>query len=228
MTVLILCVFGAVLNAFVEDSPTYLNPESTQDTTEFFSFKPTGISIGSNENIKEPVQTQNPTIMPVKPTPSPQLKETSIQDTNPHIQPTDHVTKPPLMNPNANSPLPADSHSQIINIQSFSQKTAQSLSGQTQTPGLNLMDVDNFTASAPVEKHQNKSQSIKQSGGTKSSVTNDTELVESLKKNTSQAPMRTTDNNNRLVMKMSFLINPPPPHVKLLHIHLKSNFFNKL
>ncbi|XP_048045246.1 hemicentin-1 isoform X2 [Megalobrama amblycephala] len=187
----------SLLNAFVEDSPTYLNPESTQDTTEFVSFKPTGISIGSNENIKEPVQTQNPTIVPVKPTPSPQLKETFIQDTHPHIQPTDHVTKPPLMNPNANSPLPADSYSQIINIQSFSQKTAQSLSGQTQTPGLNLMDVVNFTASAPVEKHQNKSQSIKQSGNTKSSVTNDTELVESLKKNTSQAPMRTTDNNNR-------------------------------
>ncbi|KAK7165114.1 hypothetical protein R3I94_003475 [Phoxinus phoxinus] len=175
-----------VVNAFVEDSPTYLNLESTQDTTEFISLKPIGISIGSNENIKEPIQTQNPTAVPVKPSPSSQLKETFMQDTHPHIQPTDQVTKPPSMNPNTNSPSPADSYSQIKNIQSFSQ-----------TPGLPLMDVDNFTSSAPVEQHQNKSQSIKQSGGTKSSVTNDTELVESLKKNTSQAPMRTTDNNNR-------------------------------
>ncbi|XP_077087920.1 titin isoform X2 [Siphateles boraxobius] len=176
----------SLLNAFVEDSPTYLNLESTQDTTEFISLKPTGISIGSNENIEEYIQTQNPTAVPVKPAPSPKLKETFMQDTHPHIQPTDQVTKPPLMNPNTNSPLPADSYSLIKNIQSFSQ-----------TPGLPLMDVDNFTASAPVELHQNKSQSIKQSEGTKSSVTNDTELVESLKKNTSQSPMRTTDNNNR-------------------------------
>ncbi|XP_039525054.1 hemicentin-1-like isoform X2 [Pimephales promelas] len=172
----------SLLNAFVEDSPTYLNLESTQDTTELISLKPTGISIGSNDNIKERIQTQNPTAVPVKPTTSPQLKETFMQDTHPHIQPTDQVTKPPLMNPITNSPSPADSYSQIKNIQSFSQ-----------TPGLPLMDVDNFT----VEQHQNKSQSIKQSGGTKSSVTNDTELVESLKKNTSQAPMKTTDNNNR-------------------------------
>jgi len=64
------------------------------------------------------------------------------------------------------------------------------------------MDVENLTASAPVEQHQNQSKIIKQSGGTKSSVTNDTDLVETLKKNTSQAPMRTTDNNNRLVIKL--------------------------
>lgn len=196
-------MFGAVLNAFVEDSPTYLNPDSTQDTTEFISLKPTGIILGSNENIKEPVQTQNPSAEPIKST---QLKETLIQDTHPHIQPTDQVTKPPIMNPNTNRPLSADSYSQIKNIQSFSQKNAQSFSGRTQTPGLHLMDADNFTASAPVEKHQNRSKSIKQSGGTKSSVTNDTELVESLKKNTSQAPMRTTDNNNRLVIIFQLLI----------------------
>ncbi|XP_067294164.1 titin isoform X2 [Pseudorasbora parva] len=173
----------SLLNAFVKDSPTYLNLESTQDTTEFISFKPTGISIGSNENIKEPIQTQNP-VVPVKPTTSPQLKETFLQDTHKHTQPTEQFTKPPPMNPNTNSPSPADSYPQIKNIQSFSQ-----------TPGLASMDVENFTAL--VEEHQNKSQSIKQSGGTKSSVTNDTELVESLKKNTSQAPMRTTDNNSR-------------------------------
>ncbi|XP_016383318.1 uncharacterized protein LOC107720193 [Sinocyclocheilus rhinocerous] len=185
----------SLLNAFVEDSPIYLNLESTQDTIELISLKPSYISIGSNEKIKHPIQTQKPTPVPLKQTPFPPLKETFIQDSHEHMQPTEQATKPPVMNPNTNSPSSADSYSH--KIQSFSLKSAQSFSGQTQTTGLTLMDVENFTASAPVQKHQNQSQIIKQSGGTKSSVTNDTDLVESLKKNTSQAPMRTTDNKNR-------------------------------
>ncbi|XP_016090019.1 hemicentin-1-like [Sinocyclocheilus grahami] len=185
----------SLLNAFVEDSPTYLNLESTQDTIELISLKPSYISIGNNEKIKHPIQTQKPTPVPLKPTPFSPLKETFIQDSHEHMQPTEQATKPPVMNPNTNSPSSADSYSH--QIQSFSLKSAQSFSGQTQTTGLALMDVENFTASAPVQKHQNQSQIIKQSGGTKSSVMNDTDLVESLKKNTSQAPMRTTDNKNR-------------------------------
>lgn len=188
----------------MEDSPTYLNLESTQDTTELISLKPSHISIGSNVKIKQPIRTQKPTPVPVKPTPFPPLKETFMQDTHEHMQPTEQATKSPVMNPNTNSPSSADSYSytQRKKTLSFSLKSAQSFSGQTQTTGLTLMDVENFTASAPVEQHQNQSQIIKQSGGTKSSVTNDTDLVETLKKNTSQAPMRTTDNNNRLVIKL--------------------------
>ncbi|XP_043096276.1 Down syndrome cell adhesion molecule-like protein 1 homolog [Puntigrus tetrazona] len=185
----------SLLHAFVEDSPTYLNLESTHDTTEFISLKPSHISIGSNEKIKQPSQTQKPTPVPVKPTPFLALKETFNQDLREHVQPTEQATKPPVINPNTNSPSSADSysHTHLKKNLSFSLKSAQSFSGQTQTTG--LMDVENFNSSAPVEKHQN--QSIKQAGGTKSSVTNDTDLVETLKKNTSQAPMRTTDNNNR-------------------------------
>ncbi|KAI2664360.1 Hemicentin-1 [Labeo rohita] len=162
----------SLLNAFVEDSPTYLNLESTQDTTEFISLKPTGISIGINEKIKQPIPTQKPTPVPVKHITFPPLKDTFIQDTYEHMHLTEQVTKHPVLNSNTNSPLPPDSYSQSV------------------------MAVENFTASAPVEQHLNQSPIIKQSGGTKS-VTNDTDLVESLKKNTSQAPMRTTDNNNR-------------------------------
>ncbi|XP_042612697.1 roundabout homolog 3-like [Cyprinus carpio] len=189
----------SLLNAFVEDSPTYLNLESTQDTTEFISLKPSGISIGINEKNKQPIQTQKPTPVPVKPAPFPPLKETFLKDARQHIQITEQVTKPPVTNPNTNTPFPADlySHTQLKKIQSVSLNSAQSFSGQAQTTGLTLVDVENFTASAPVEQHQNQSQIIKQTGSTKTSVTNDTELVESLKKNTSQAPMRTTDNNNR-------------------------------
>lgn len=196
---LFVCFFGTVLNAFVEDSPTYVNLESTQDTKELISLKPSYISKGSNGKIKHPIQTQKPSPVPLKPTPFPPLKETFVQDLHGHMQPTEQATKPPVMNPNTNSPSTADSNS--YQILSFSLKSAQSFSRQTQTTGLTLMDVENITATAPVEKHQNQSQIIKQSGGTKSSVTNDTDLVESLKKNTSQAPMRTSDNNNRLVIK---------------------------
>ncbi|XP_016131069.1 neural cell adhesion molecule 1-like [Sinocyclocheilus grahami] len=182
--------------AFVEDSPTYLNLESTQDTTEFISLKPSGISVGINEKNKQPIQTQKPTPVPVKPTPFPPLKETFLQDARQHFQITEQVTKPPVMNPNTNTPFPADlySHTHLKKIQSVSLNSAQSFSGQTQTTGLTLVDVEDLTASAPVGEHQNQSQIIKQSGSTKSSVRNDTD---SLKKNTSQAPMRTTDNNNR-------------------------------
>ncbi|XP_073807729.1 uncharacterized protein isoform X2 [Danio rerio] len=179
----------SLLNAFVEDSPTYLNPESTQDTTERISLKSSGIGIESNENMKEPVQTQKPTPVRVKPTPLTQLKETTVlQDTHPQIQPTEQLTKaPPQMNTNTNSPSAADSYSQsqLKHAQSFSRN-----SGETQT----VMNVGNLTGSASVEEHQNQSQ-IKSEA--KTSATNDTDLVETPKKNTSQAPMRTTDNNNR-------------------------------
>ncbi|XP_042580695.1 uncharacterized protein LOC122137480 [Cyprinus carpio] len=184
----------SLLNAFVEDSPTYLNPESTQNI-ELISLKPSYIRKGSNEKIQHPIQTQKTTPVPLKPTPFTPLKEIFIQDSHGHMQPTEQATKPPVMNPDTNSPSSADLY--FHKMLSFSLKSAQSFSGQTQTTGLTLMDVENFTALAPVEKHQNQSQIIKQSGGTKSSVTNDTDLVESLKKNTSQAPMRTTDNNYR-------------------------------
>ncbi len=105
----------------MEDSPTYLNLESTQDTTELISLKPSHISIGSNVKIKQPIRTQKPTPVPVKPTPFPPLKETFIQDTHEHIQPTEQATKPPVMNPNTNSlrqqthiPIPSIKKSELF------------------------------------------------------------------------------------------------------------------
>ncbi|XP_052447962.1 titin-like [Carassius gibelio] len=189
----------SLLYAFVEDSPTYLNFESTPDTTEFISLKPSGISTGLNKKNKQPIQTQKPTPVPINPTPFPPLKDTFLQDARQHIQITEQVTKPPVTKPNTNTPFPADlySHTQLTKNRSVSVNSAQSFSGQTQTTGLTLVEEENFTASAPVEQHQNQSQIIKQSGRTKSPVTNDTEPVESLKKNTSQAPRRTNDNKNR-------------------------------
>ncbi|XP_016397468.1 roundabout homolog 2-like [Sinocyclocheilus rhinocerous] len=130
--------------AFVEDSPTYRNFESTQDTTEFISLKPSGISVGIQEINKQPIQTQKPTPVPVKPTPFPPLKETFLQDARQHIQITEQVTKPPVMNPNTNTPFPADlySHTQLKKIRSVSLNSAQSFSGQTQTTSLTLVDLE--------------------------------------------------------------------------------------
>lgn len=198
-----------MLYAFVEDSPTYLNFESTPDTTEFISLKPSGISTGFNKKNKQPIQTQKPTPVPINPTPFPPLKETFLQDARQHIQITEQVTKPPVTKPNTNTPFPADlySHTQLTKNRSVSVNSAQSFSGQTQTTGLTLVEEENFTASAPVEQHQNRSQIIKQSGRTKSPVTNDTEPVESLKKNTSQAPRRTTDNKNRFGDPINLFVN---------------------
>ncbi|XP_057213012.1 hemicentin-1 isoform X1 [Triplophysa rosa] len=171
------------LNGFMEDSPT--RTHSAQDMTQFVSLESAGISKGSNERIRGSIETQKPTAMPTNPTSFLKLK-----DTQPHIQPTQQLTESPVTNPNTTDQSPSDSYAftQFKNIQS-------------QTSGLTLLDVDNFTALTFVEKHHNQSQITEQSEETKSSATNNTDLVESLKKNTSQAPMRTTDNNAREKVK---------------------------
>lgn len=163
----------------MEDSPT--RTHSAQDMTQFVSVEPTGINIGSNERIRGSIETQKPTAVPTNLTSFLKLK-----DTQPHIQPTQQITESPARNPNTTDQSPSDSYTftQFKNIQS-------------QTSGLTLLDVDNFTASTSMEKHHNQSQITEQSEETKMSATNNTDLVEPLKKNTSQAPMRTTDNNQR-------------------------------
>lgn len=142
--------------------------------TEFASLKPAGINKGR--------KPQNPTSPPTDPTSFLQLKETRQ-----HIQPTQQVTIPPVINLNASDQSAVNSYSYEVQLKNI----------QEQTKTKTFLDVDNITASTSVKNQHNQSQIIKQSGGTKSSVTNDTDLIESVKKNTSQAPMRTTDNNAR-------------------------------
>lgn len=164
----------------MEDSPTH-HTHSARDMAQFVSLKPAGINKGITERIRASVETQKPTSVPTNP--SSFLK---LQDTQEHVQPTQQITDHPEMTPNTTDMSPS----------AFTQlKTIQS---QTQTSGLTLLDGENVTASTFMEKHNNQSQITERSGETKTSVTNNTDLVESLKKNTSQAPMRTTDNNARL------------------------------
>lgn len=162
----------------MEDSPTQTH--SAQDMTPFVSLEPAGINKESNERMRGSVETQKPTAVPTNPT-----SFLKLQDTQTRIQPTQQITESPIPNLNTSDQSPSDSYAftQFKNIQS-------------QTSSLTLLDVDNFTASTFVEKHHNQSQT-EQSGETKTSATNNTDLVESLKKNTSQAPMKTTDNNAR-------------------------------
>nr|XP_055056647.1 hemicentin-1 isoform X2 [Misgurnus anguillicaudatus] len=160
------------LKAFVEDLPTHHFTDSPQDMTQFASLKPAGINKGR--------KPQNPTSPPTDPTLFLQLKETRQ-----HIQPTQPVTKLIGINLNASDQSAVDSYSNEVQL--------KNIKDQTET----FLDVDNITVSTSVENQHNQSQIIKQSKGTKSSVTNNTDLIESVKKSTSQAPMRTTDNNAR-------------------------------
>ncbi|XP_046697205.1 roundabout homolog 1 [Silurus meridionalis] len=67
----------------------------------------------------------------------------------------------------------------------------------TQTSGFTLYNKNNITSTTPMKVHQYWSQPAEQFTATKASQANNTELVEMLNKNTSKAPMRTTDDNAR-------------------------------
>lgn len=66
----------------------------------------------------------------------------------------------------------------------------------TQTSGFTFYNMNSITSTTPAEFHQYWSQP-EELTATKASQPNNTELVEMLNKNTSKAPMRTTDNNAR-------------------------------
>ncbi|KAI5088213.1 roundabout-like 1-like [Silurus meridionalis] len=67
----------------------------------------------------------------------------------------------------------------------------------TQTSGFTLYNKNSITSTTPMKVHQYWSQPAEQFTATKASQANNTELVEMLNKNTSKAPMRTTDDNAR-------------------------------
>ncbi|KAI5613263.1 roundabout-like 1-like [Silurus asotus] len=67
----------------------------------------------------------------------------------------------------------------------------------TQTSGFTLYNKNSITSTTPIKVHQYWNQPAEQFTATKASQANNTELVEMLNKNTSKAPMRTTDNNAR-------------------------------
>lgn len=141
--------------------------------------------------------------------------DTRTQKRNAHVTPTNLITQHP------DQPVFHPSHIQpeslSANNQTFKQIFLQGLSDQhtssqqdhsssstvvqalelTQTSGFMLYNMKSITSTTPLEVHQYWSQSAEQFTATQSSQANNTELVEMLTKNTSKAPMRTTDNNAR-------------------------------
>ncbi|TRY94623.1 hypothetical protein DNTS_001878 [Danionella cerebrum] len=163
--------------AFKDEPPDVLNNDSLSKHTELLSLNP--YSISENENNNELLEIQTSSIVPDNTTAFSQ--HTFLQDTQPTMG---QVTKPPVMNP-----VTKDlSNNTQVKTSRISTNGGQFFESQTQTTDLTkLMDVENVTHAIPEGQHQNLSQPM----------TNNTELVETPRKNTSQAPMRTTDSKNR-------------------------------
>ncbi|KAL7839800.1 hypothetical protein SRHO_G00264580 [Serrasalmus rhombeus] len=186
----------------VKDSPTssvnapthtpyiaYIAITAHDDTTmrETQQYKPTGsyskLLLETNRQNKQPhnIPTNLITQLPDQPTLDPSLK---AQPQSAYTQSSEEISQLPEKHPNSNQ-----GHSSPSSL-------AQVFDSLNQTTRFTNYILKSTTV-APVEVFQNWSQPIEQFSATKASQTNNTELVETLKKNTSKAPMRTTDNNAR-------------------------------
>ncbi|XP_072520598.1 protein sidekick-2 isoform X2 [Salminus brasiliensis] len=121
---------------------------------------------------------------------------------NPIAQHPDQPTLDPSLNVQAQTAYTQSSEkiSQLPDHLSSS-SVAQALHGLTQTHIFTGHSINTITTTSPLEVYQNWSHPTKQLTATKASQTNNTELVETVKKNTSKAPMKTTDNNARIKKK---------------------------
>lgn len=134
---------------------------------------------------------------------------TNIQNRQPHITltnpDTQHLDQPTLdsslkaqlqsaytQSSEDINPLPGQ-HPKSNHVHSTPSSMAQVLNGLNQTTKLTAYNKNGVTTTAPMEAYQNWSHPT----STKVSHSNNTELVETLKKNTSKAPMRTTNHNAR-------------------------------
>ncbi|XP_017546472.2 contactin-2 [Pygocentrus nattereri] len=167
----------------------YIAITAHDDTTmrETQQYRPTGsyskLLLETNRQNKQPhnIPTNLITQLPDQPTLDPSLK---AQPQSAYTQSSEEISQLPEKHPN--------SHQGHSSPSSLAQ-VFHSLNQTTRFTNYNLKS----TTVAPVEVFQNWSQPIEQFSATKASQTNNTELVETLKKNTSKAPMRTTDNNAR-------------------------------
>ncbi|KAI4900202.1 hypothetical protein NFI96_000493 [Prochilodus magdalenae] len=184
------------VDVYMKDYPTH----STSALTPYIA------GIYDDVNIKE-TQTNKPT------GPDSKLLKTNTENKQPRNTPTNLITQQPEQptldpGPKAKpqsaytqsseeiSQVP-EQHSNSNQGQSSPSSLAQALDSLNLTTGVAAFNIKSITTTAPLEVFQNWSQPTEQLGATKASQTNNTELVETQKKNTSKAPMRTTDNNGR-------------------------------
>lgn len=141
--------------------------------------------------------------------------ETRTQKRHALVTPTNLITQhpdQPILRPNHTQPESLSAHSQTFKQTSLQGLSEQDTSSQqdhhspssmvqplelTQTSGFTFYNISSITSTTPAEVHQYWSQPAEHLTATKASQANNTELVDMLNKNTSKAPMRTTDNNAR-------------------------------
>lgn len=194
------------IETYLKNSPTH----SISVSTLYASFTDhDNMNTGEKQKYKDLLRTPGPqSIFPYS-----KPLETRTQKRHAHVTPTNLITRHPdqpmlqlsQMKPESEHNQTfkqislqelSDQHTSSQQNYSFSSSVVQTLE-LTQTSGFTLNNMNSITSTTPVEVHQYWSQSAEQFTATKASQTNNTELVEMVNKNTSKAPMRTTDNNSR-------------------------------
>ncbi|XP_058231005.1 titin isoform X2 [Hemibagrus wyckioides] len=205
------CFNFTSIDIYLKNSPTH----SISVPTPFSSYT----SVTDHDNASNTGVTQK--YKDLSSTPGTQLVfpyskilETRTQKRHVHVTPTNLITqhKDEILRPSHIQPESLSAQNQTFNqisLQGFSEQHTSSQQDHsshssvvqalelTQTSGFTLYDMNSVTSAAPVEVHQFRSQPAEQLTVTKASQANNTELLELLNKNTSKAPMRTTDNNAR-------------------------------
>lgn len=200
-----------LIDTYLKDSPTHSISVSTPFASYMSFIDHDSMNTGEKQKYNDLLKIQVPqSVLPYS-----KPLETSTQKRHAHVTPTNLITQhpdQPTLHLSHIQPESLSTHSQSFKQISFQGLSNQHTSSQqdhfspsslaqalelTQTSGFTLYNMNSITSTTPVEVHQYWSKPAEQITATKASQANNTELVELLNKNTSKAPMRTTDNNAR-------------------------------
>ncbi|XP_026881345.2 hemicentin-2 [Electrophorus electricus] len=189
---------------YLKDSTTH----SISASTPYITYNHDGMNSGGEQQHEHNLTTTE--ILLSKPKQHyPQPLELHAQNKNMYITSTilikpnsQQATLDPHLQapPQATYTLSSVGISQLSNLyqDNFSPTSLPQAQGDlTQTTRFTSSGANSIATREPMVVQQNWSHPSEQLGATKASRTNYTELVETLKKNTSKAPMKTADNNGR-------------------------------
>lgn len=199
------------IDTYLKDSPTHSISVSTPFASYMSFIDHDSMNTGEKKNYNDLLKTAVPqSILPYS-----KPLEAHTQKRHAHVTPTNLITQhpdQPMLHPSHIQPESLFTHSQTFKQASLQGLNNQHTSSQqdhssprsvaqalelTQPSGFTLYNMNRIDSTTFVEVHQYSNQPAQQVTGTKASQANNTELVEMLNKNTSKAPMRTTDNNAR-------------------------------
>lgn len=211
-------VVSSFFLSFLTSLDTYLKDSATHSEsvpTPLISYTSFTDHDNMNSGEKQKYQDLPRTLGPQSTFPYSKPQETRTQKRHAHVSPTNLITQhpdQPVLPPSHIQPESLSAHDQTfkqISLQGLSDKHTISQQDHsssssvvqplelTQASGFTLYNMNSTSSTTSAEVHQYWSQSTEQLTATKASQANNTELVEMLNKNTSKAPMRTTDNNAR-------------------------------